>query len=219
MLRGLLAALVCLPALAQEPISVMARRAVAIAPANAETAAKLHLTLATLEGTGWDDDRIVNAVREAGSILAQCGISLESAEMVRIQAPDRYRDFSTPVSRELARAVSLPKPVIWFVRDTRQRPAFDAEAIGRGNSRTRPELTDTVWVTLGTKDLAIAAAHELAHVLMNSGEHSDEPGNLMREETAPTNTALSLEQCTLLRDTGTANGLLQAPKQAGQGSR
>lgn len=219
MLRGLLAALACLPALAQEPISVMERRAVPIASASQDSTLKLHLTLARLEDTGWSDDRILEAAREAGSILKQCGVALESAELVRIRAPERYRDFLTPVSRELARAVPLPRPVIWFVRDTRQRPAFAAEAIGRGNSRTRPELADTVWVTHATRDLGIALAHELAHVLMDSGGHSDEPGNLMREETSPANTALSSNQCTRLRDTATANGLLQAPMQAGQGPR
>ena len=67
-------------------------------------------------------------------------------------------------------------------------PAFDAEAIGRGNSGSRPELRDTVWIALGSRDLGIVLAHELAHVLMDSGEHSDEPGNLMRDETAPENT-------------------------------
>ncbi len=219
MLRGLLAALACLPALAQEPVSVIERRAVAVTSSAQDPALKLHLTLAKLEDTGWEDERIQDAAREAGSILAQCGIALESAELVRIRVPERYRDFLTPVSRELARAVPLPRPVIWFVRDTRQRPAFDAEAIGRGNSRTRPELADSVWVTRATRDLGIALAHELAHVLMNSGEHTDEPGNLMREETAPSNTALSPQQCARLRDTASANGLLQAPTRAGQGPR
>lgn len=208
MLRGLLAALACLPALAQEPISVIERRAVAVASSAQGPALRLRLTLATLEDTGWDDDRIQDAAREAASILAQCGIALESAELVRIRAPERYRDFFSPLSRELARAVPLPRPVVWFVRDTRQRPAFDAEAIGRGNSRTRPELADTVWVTRGTRDLGIAVAHELAHVLMDSGEHSDEAENLLREETTPANARLSGGQCARILEAGTRNGLL-----------
>ena len=63
----------------------------------------------------------------------------------------------------------------------------------------------------GARDLDVVLAHELAHVLMDSGEHSQEPGNLMREETTPGNTRLSGVQCTRLRDTATANGLL-APR-------
>ena len=50
--------------------------------------------------------------------------------------------------------------------------------------------------------------HELVHVLMDSGEHSEEPDNLMRDETAPGNSRLSMAQCKRLREVGTANGLL-----------
>jgi hypothetical protein len=136
-------------------------------------------------------------------------VALEPAELVLIAAPERYRDFYTPTARELARALPLAKPAIYFLAGTRQRPAFDAEAIGRGNSRSRPELADTVWVTRATRDSGIVVAHELAHVLMDSGEHSEEPGNLMRDETAPGNTRLSAAQCARLRDRAVANGLLR----------
>ncbi len=110
---------------------------------------------------------------------------------------------------ELARRTRLARPAVFFVADTRNEPAFDAEAIGRGNSRSRPEMTDTVWITAGTRDLAIVFAHELVHVIADSGEHSDLPGNLMREETAPESTALTASQCRRLTETGAANGLLQ----------
>ena len=69
-----------------------------------------------------------------------------------------------------------------------------------------------MWVTHGTRDPGIAVAHELAHVLMDSGEHSDAPGNLMRDETAPGSTKLSEPQCARLRDIGSANGLLHSSR-------
>ena len=168
-----------------------------------------RLTLAYLEGTGWAREEILSAVAQSARILAQCGLALELAELALIGAPERYRDFSTPVARELARALPLARPTVYFVAGTRQRPAFDAEAIGRGNSRARPELADTVWITRGTRDLGIALAHELAHVLMDSGEHSEEAGNLMRADTAAENTRLSDAQCARMRETGSANGLLR----------
>ncbi len=84
----------------------------------------------------------------------------------------------------------------------------EAEAIGRGNSRSRPELADTVWIVHDARDPGVALAHELAHVLLDSGEHSDEPGNLMRDETTPQNTRLSAVQCERLRASGAAHGLL-----------
>lgn len=169
----------------------------------------LHLTVVMIDGSGWTGERATVALREAEPILAQCGVVLEHAGPVVLKVPPDLMDFFTPAARELARAHPVPRPTVYLVRDTRSRPAFDAEAIGRGNSRTRPEIADTVWMTAATRDPGIALAHELAHVLMDSGEHSEEAGNLMREETSARNTSLSAEQCRRLRDTGTANGLLK----------
>lgn len=169
---------------------------------------QLRLVLAYFKGA-WAPEEIHTAARRGARILEQCGVAIAQAELVLLDAPARYREFSMPVSRELARAIPLAKPTIYFVAGTRQHPAFDAEAIGRSNSRTRPELRDTVWVARGARDLGILLAHELAHVLMDSGEHTAEAGNLMREDTAPQNTTLSVSQCARLRKTATSNGLLQ----------
>jgi hypothetical protein len=171
----------------------------------------LRLTLVHFTGGTWREDEIVAAASQASKILAQCGIAPGGLDVKRVDVEARFRIYHTPTSRELARRLQLSTPVIFFVDDTLQRPAFDAEAIGRGNSRTRPELADTVWVTRGTRDPGIAIAHELAHVLMDSGEHSEEPGNLMRDETAPGSTRLTEAQCARLRETGAANGLLSPP--------
>lgn len=204
--------LLLLPALAApawggDSISVLERRELALERSTAAPSHHLNLALAYFSGS-WTPDVIQAAVRESARILAQCGVALAKAELVLIAAPARYRDFHTPDSRELARTLPLPKPTIYFVAGTRQQPAFDAEAIGRGNSGTRPELRDTVWVMRGARDLEIVLAHELAHVLMDSGEHSEAPGNLMREDTAPRNNRLSGAQCRRLRETATLNGLL-----------
>lgn len=202
--------LAALPALAQdlEAISILERREVALASVPGSPAHELRLTLAYLEGTGWTPGAIVNAANGSARILGQCNLELKIVELVRVAAPGKFHDFLTPLSRELAAALQLGKPTVYFVAGTRQRPAFDAEAIGRGNSRTRPELRDTVWITRGTRDLGVAMTHELVHVLMDSGEHSEEPDNLMRDETAPGNSRLSMAQCARLREVGTANGLL-----------
>jgi hypothetical protein len=196
----------CGAALAQPEISIVERQQVSMPGTNSH---RLALTLVQLEGSGWTRERALGALREAAAILAQCDIGIVSVEWVSLSAPARYLDFSTPAARELARLHPVSRPAIYLVRDTRSHPAFDAETIGRGNSRTRPELAYTVWMTAATRDPGVALAHELAHVLMDSGEHSDEPGNLMRDETSTANTALSATQCTRLRETARANGLLQ----------
>jgi len=178
-------------------------------PAQAQSTSALHLTLVHFTGGRWPENEIVAIAEGAIAILGRCGISAAKTEVVRVDAEARHRIFHTPTARELARGLRVTKPAVYFVDGTRQRPAFDAEAIGRGNSRSRPELADTVWIVRDARDPAVALAHELAHVLMDSGEHTDMPGNLMREDTAPENVDLTVEQCARLRATGSANGLLR----------
>jgi hypothetical protein len=170
---------------------------------------RLTLTLVYFTDGNWSYPSLLRIVRAAGEILSQCGLALRQLAVVRVDAPRRYRYFDTPISRELARALQLSKPTVYFVTDTLRQPAFDAEAIGRANSGSRPELADTVWLTHGTRDPGIALAHELVHVLSDSGAHSDLPRNLMRDRTAPDNTRLTIAQCARLRDVGAASGLLQ----------
>jgi hypothetical protein len=177
---------------------------------------RLQLELFTFRDTPWEPERILQAVRETAAIFAQCGVWLERAELTSLEGGDpRLRDLATPLSRELVRRMRPAKPAVFFVRDTRHQPVFDAEAFGRDNTVTRPELAGTVWITAHIRDLPIALAHELAHVLMDSGAHSDEPGNLMREETAPGATRLTSEQCERIVAKGTGNGYLQRVKPPG----
>jgi hypothetical protein len=171
---------------------------------------RLQIDLYTFTDTSWQPERIVEAVRAAAPILAQCRIRLERAELYGLAGGDpRFRYLSTPAARELVRRMRPVKPAVFFVRDTRHQPVYDAEAFGRGNTTTRPELAGTVWITAYIRDLPVALAHELAHVLMDSGEHSPDAGNLMREDTAPANASLTAAQCERMTRRGTENGWLQ----------
>jgi hypothetical protein len=180
-------------------------------PATPGATHELRLSLYAFRGSLWTQREIEPAVLDAARLIAQCGVALAGAELRLLEAPRRFHFYSTPVARELLQDLQVSKPAIFFVDDTLNRPAYDAEAIGRANAANRPELANTVWVAHGARDLPLALAHELAHVLSDSGEHSDEPGNLMRAETSPENTRLSAVQCRRLRERGQANGLL-APK-------
>lgn len=168
----------------------------------------LRLTLIVFRDTAWNPATILAATRNMAPLLAQCGVRIVAAELRQLAAPPRFRYYQTPVSRELARLAPVPRPAIYFVADTLNRPAFDAEAIGRANSGNRPELADTIWVAAGTRDLHIALAHELFHVLEDSGAHSDESNNLMQSETTPENTRLTDSQCARMRATAERNGLV-----------
>lgn len=169
----------------------------------------LRLYLYTFQGTRWRAADAMQAAAQAALLLAQCGVTLESVELRVLEAPRRFHFYFTPVSRELLRSLDVTRPAIFFVEDTRNNPAFDAEAIGRGNARARPELENTIWIAHGARDLALALAHELLHVLSDSGEHSTEPGNLMRAETSADNVKLTAAQCERIRSRGVESGLLQ----------
>lgn len=206
-----------MPARRDEPPLRLLRSVVVDTPApvaagHPEPTHRLGLELVVIAGSGWSADRVVAAAIEAAAILAQCGIRTERLRLSEFDGPKRYRYLATRTSRELAREAGVPRPALFFVADTLHRPAFDAEAVGRANSRSRPEMADTVWVTAGTRDLPIVIAHELAHVLADSGGHSEEPGNLMREQTTPANTRLTSGQCHAIVATAEANGLIRAAR-------
>lgn len=191
------------------PFTIESRNTISDLAVQAHTASELALQLSVANIDRWDNREVIAALRTAANLLAQCEIRLTGAALLQVSVPETHRHFDTPRSRELAQALALPKPTLYFTAGTRQRPAFDAEAIGRGNSRSRPELADTIWVARGARDLGQVIAHELAHVLMDSGTHDSTPGNLMAEDTAPQNTRLSAAQCTQMRSTGVRNGLLR----------
>jgi hypothetical protein len=191
------------------PFTIESRKTISDLAAQSEAAPELALRLTVANIDGWDETGMIAALRTAANLLAQCRVRITGAELLSINVPESHRLFHTPRSRELAQALALPKPTLYFTAGTRQVPAFDAEAIGRGNSRSRPELADTVWIARGVRDLGEVIAHELVHVLMDSGAHDNTPGNLMAEETSPQNTQLTAAQCTQMRNTGTRNGLLQ----------
>ncbi|HEX9813038.1 MAG TPA: hypothetical protein VGA88_13255 [Burkholderiales bacterium] len=212
-----LAALSVGPAVAQEDstIRIVERFTLAaeqIAGTGAPAENRMALTLVYFNAGAWSLDAALDATRGAARLLKQCGVVAARLEAVRVDAPRKYQFLDTPVSRELARSLHLAKPTLYFVTDTRQKPAFDAEAIGRANSRTRPELADTIWITRAARNVEIALAHELVHVLTDDGAHVDLPANLMRAQTAPANTHLSNTQCAQLRTVGAKNGLLRTPR-------
>lgn len=196
------------PALAQT-VSVVEILPVAAAGRAASHASHtLTIFAYTFRGSAWRSAEITEALARAADLLVQCGVALAAGELRVIDAPQRFHFYSTAVSREFLREFESARPAIFFVQDTHNTPAFDAEAIGIANAAGRRELANTIWVAHGARDLPQAIAHELVHVLSDSGAHSDEPGNLMRAETSPANQRLSDAQCARLRERGEENGLL-----------
>lgn len=162
----------------------------------------------------WRPDDVIQVLADAGKILSQCGIGFIDLEIQQVSAPEYLRDLETGRAKTLMDAVRLTGPerraTVVFARDTLMSTPFDAEAFGRGNTRTRPWLTDSVWLTLALQDRAIALAHELFHVLVNSGDHSVAPDSLMLARTTGNNTRLTPAECQSAKERSLSLGLVTA---------
>ncbi len=177
-------------------------------PAPAFTHA-LRPTFVVVEGSGWTLDEVRSAARGAAGILARCGVLMPEVSVRFVAGPERLRYYHLATATELVQGLGYPKPAVHFVKDTRRPTGFDAETFARSNSRRNPALADTIWVTRRLPHPAIGLAHEIVHVLADSGEHSTAPGNLMQPVTAPEHTRLSPAQCERMRRVGTDHGLLE----------
>ncbi len=202
---------------AAEPVRVIETRSVPLEqlPAAADASHELRLHLYAFRGTRWLPADIVAAALDALPMLAQCGVAAAGVELRVLETPFRFHFYAAPVARELLREIAAAKPAVFFVDDTYSDPAYDAETIGLSNAKTRPELVNTIWIAYGTRDLPLALAHELVHLLADNGDHSDAPDNLMRPKTSPANTRLTDAQCARLRASAEANGLLARRAAAG----
>jgi len=177
-------------------------------PAQTSFTHELRPTLVILEGAGWQVDAIQVATAKASRILAQCGVTIPEVTVRVVEGPDRAKIFRNDWSTELVSDLAPRKPAVFFVKDTLQDMPFEAEAIGRSNSRKRRQLADTVWMTSTAQDIDIGLAHELYHAVADSGQHDTDPMNLMHERTSGTNTTLRASQCLRLIRVGEALGNL-----------
>jgi hypothetical protein len=169
---------------------------------------RFHPTLVMINDSGWDGNEILQLVQRSADIIRQCGIDLLPAKMLELSAPDGVRDFSRSNAKLLIDKVGSQGPRVFFVRDTLDRPAFEAVTFGTANSKSNPALRFTVWITAATREPHIALAHELAHVLLDDGSHTRSPGNLMHSDTSSGSVELSAKQCTKMRHMARLNGLL-----------
>lgn len=169
---------------------------------------ELRPTLVILQGAGWQLDMIREAMGKAARILAQCGVSVPEVTVRVVEGPERAKIFRNDWSTQLVSDLVPDKPAVFFVKDTLQETPFDAESIGRSNSRKRRQLADTVWMTAAAQDIDISLAHELYHALADNGQHDPDAMNLMHERSNGMNTTLRASQCLRLVRVGEALGNL-----------
>ena len=151
----------------------------------------------------WNTTEVKSAIAEASTILSQCDVTIGNVDTWVFSGPDYLRDLETGAAKTLFSAFEKQTggTAIRLVlsRDTRMAMAFEAEAFGEGNTRTRRWLNQSLWIAYGAPDLGITIAHELFHVLANDGRHLPGNDNLMSAETNAGNTKLTEQQCAQIR--------------------
>lgn len=169
---------------------------------------ELSLSIVRLEDSGWRDADIPVMTNELRAIFSQCKIGLSEVRYYTLQVAPRLLDFDAMTAHTLTEQIDVSTPTVYLVRDTLRRPAYDGEAFGQANTQRLPWLRDSVWLTAGMTEPGAGLAHELFHVLTNSGAHVAEQGNLMQERTQPGVSYLSDMQCRQAIERGSASGLL-----------
>ena len=163
--------------------------------------------------SAYDDQRISTMLDQASGILQQCAINMPSVDIFDAEVAPYQQDLSTGPAKTVMQSLRSSGPdrklTIVLAHDTRMQLAFDAEAFGRANTRNRPWLTDSVWLTAALRDEGIALAHEMFHVLANSGEHATMDGNLMLARTTGDNVRLTDVQCRAARSAAQRHGLVR----------
>lgn len=167
------------------------------------------LTLLWIEGAGWKLEDLVAAVAGAARIYRQCGLRFTDVSIRLLRAPRGMHYYDTDNAIALTKALSPTAPAAWFMRDTLQHPSFDAQAVGRSNTPRGSGLMNSLWMTAHLEHPAIALAHELYHILANTGAHVPESGNLMNLNTSPDASMLWEWQCERLIKTGSAFKLIK----------
>jgi len=152
----------------------------------------------------WSQEVADIALEQAREILSQCDIGIHLNRRIDMQGNDYLSDLSSSSGYTVMGALNKqygnvrpPSIRLVLARDSRMQQPFDAEAFGKGNTRTRPWLENSIWLVNGGSDPGIAIAHEIYHILANDGSHVPGPKNLMRDKTDPAATELTVPQCLL----------------------
>lgn len=164
--------------------------------------------LVVFESGRWSAEAALAALDEAAGLLAQCAINVDSVLLTTLAVPREQRLLDSRWSGRLLRAADVRRPAAVFVDDTLHSPAFEAEAVSVGNGKLRPDMVGSVWLTAGMSDAGVALAHELVHLLSNTGSHDSNATNLMHERTDGQATRLRDDQCDRARHVGQAFGWL-----------
>lgn len=189
-----------------------------VPPATAQAVPELHTANSTqlldldvlILDSNWTQSAVSTLLTQAFDLLSGCRVGVGEIAIKSIEVPDYLRHLSIGSAYTLLGAEPQKVMTVVLANDTRMLDAYEAEAFGLGNTRTRPWLRNSVWLTRTISHPGNALAHELYHVLANDGRHSDEPGNLMHARTSTQNVDLTDAQCQRMVMFASQHGLIRA---------
>lgn len=160
--------------------------------------------VAMLAGVGWRGTDIAKITRDVEEIFDQCRITVAAGEMHWLETGAEFHILDEALESRLLGMLPPDRPIVLLVdRTTNQDLAY-------AYVRTAPpERRDTAWITQTVPDACLAPlmAHELGHILLDSTDHSDDPGNLMHHSCTVSNisgaragTLLTEAQCERIRE-------------------
>lgn len=180
-------------------------------------AAGVGYQVVVLAGAGWRDSDIEEAVGEASAVFASCDVAVHATAVYWVKAPAGYQELDEREQAGLLAPLGGRRPVALFVNRTTERD------IAYSYLNTAPVASrGTAWITRDSAPSCVGPllAHELGHILLNSGRHVDDQRNLMSYNCVTMNitgfrlnTELTEGQCKRLQarvagrpDPGTASG-------------
>ena len=171
------------------------------------------LNIVILDQSKWTKTEVIERVRRTESIYATCDVSFSPINIAVEHRPDLSSiDYNKKDDLNLLLELSLfMRPLIFFMNKNTATFSYPAWAwIDDSNVedlRKRVGYVFHPWKRVEEIDLALFAgittyevlAHELGHILLNHGEHLEEPENIMSKKTAPMGDQLNQEQCETLK--------------------
>lgn len=171
----------------------------------------LSLNVVLLEGSGWNQTETSSMLTTASKILEQCGIGIKEAQLYIYLVPHHMLNPRIEAARQLVSILNLSTPLLVLAATTPSPERFGGEVFGTGNTRNRPELRHSAWISSATHDRDALLARLLVIMLRNSPAASSDPDNLLYgTESASTRTTLDSAQCNEVRKNGEQEKLLAA---------
>lgn len=165
--------------------------------------ANVAYRVAILAGVGWEGTDMERIVREIEDIFGQCRVTASARDIHWLEVGEQFHVLDASLESRLLDALPPDRPVILLVdRTTHQDLAYAYLPSAQRDKR------GTAWITRAVPAACMAPliAHELAHILLDSADHSDDPRNLMHHSCSVSNiagasagTGLTESQCERIR--------------------